>query len=312
MRPESSADKTVMITGAFSYTGKYCVRLLLQRGYKVRTLTFHPRRAHDFGQNVEVSPYNFEHPEQLQRSMEGASTLINTYWVRFPQGKSTFESAVRNTRTLIDAATRAGIKRIVHVSIANPSMTSPLGYYRGKAQLEQAVINSGLSYSILRPTVIFGREDILINNVAWFVRRFPVFGIPGDGRYRVRPIYVEDMAGLMANAVEGRKNEIVDAVGPETFAFAELVGAIAKQLGKSTRLVHMPAPLAYAATRLTGWVVEDVILTWEEYRGLMDDLLAPDGPSTGETNLSLWLAENKEDVGSTYASEVARHFKQVS
>ena len=308
MRLENSADNTIIITGAYSYTGRYATRLLLERGYKVRTLTFHPLRGHEFGQSVQVFPYSFEDPAKLQRSMQGASTLINTYWVRFPRGPSTFESAVKNTMTLIDAAKRAGIKRVVHVSIANPSLRSPLGYYKGKAQLEQAVINSGLSYTILRPTVIFGREDILINNIAWFVRRFPVFGIPGDGRYRVRPIYVGDMAKLMADTVEKQTDEIIDAVGPETFTFSELVWTIAKHLGRSTRLVQMPVSLAYAATRLTGWFVGDVILTWEEYRGLMDDLLAPEGPSSGETRLSQWLGENGEYIGRSYASEVARHF----
>jgi uncharacterized protein YbjT (DUF2867 family) len=309
MSPENSGDSTVIVTGAFSYTGKYATRLLLERGYKVRTLTFHPRREHEFGQGIEVYPYDFDDPVELQRSMQGASTLINTYWVRFPRGKSTFESAVRNTKTLIGAAKRVGIKRIVHVSIANPSLSSPLGYYRGKAQLEEAVIHSGLSYTILRPTVIFGREDILINNIAWFVRRFPIFGIPGDGRYRVRPVYVKDMARLMADAVGEKCNKVVDAMGPETYSFEELVGTIARHVGKVPRLVRMPFPLAYAITKFTGWFMGDVILTWEEYRGLMDDLLAPEGPSTGETRLSGWLAENGELIGHIYASEVARHFK---
>ena len=194
--------KTVVITGAFSYTGKYATRLLLGRGYTVRTLTHHPDRENPFGEKVQVFPYSFDDPDRLSQALRGASTLINTYWVRFARGESTFETAVQNTRTLIAVARDAGVKRIVHVSIANPSVQSPLGYYKGKAQLEQAVIDSGLSYAILRPTVIFGVEDILINNIAWFLRRFPVFGIPGDGRYAIRPIYVEDMARLLADAVD--------------------------------------------------------------------------------------------------------------
>ena len=144
---------TVVITGAFSYTGKYATRLLLSRGHKVRTLTYHPERANPFGDQVQVFPYNFDNPEQLTQTLRGASTLINTYWVRFPRGQTTFETAVRNTRTLIRAAKDAGVKRIVHVSIANPSLESPLGYYKGKAHVEKAVIDSGLSYAILRPTV---------------------------------------------------------------------------------------------------------------------------------------------------------------
>jgi len=297
-----------VITGAFSYTGKYATRLLLNRGYNVRTLTYHPERAHPFGDKVQVFPYNFGDPDQLTQSLLGASTLINTYWVRFPRGRSTFETAVQNTRTLIRAAKNAGVKRIVHVSIANPSLESNLGYYKGKAHLEQAVVESGLSYTILRPTVIFGPEDILINNIAWFVRRFPAFGIPGDGRYRIRPIYVEDMARLIADAVEREENAVLDAVGPETYTFEELVRQIAAQLRRRTRLVHLPMPVAYVSTLLTGWFVGDVVLTWEEYKGLMDNLLAPEGPSTAETCLSQWLAANREQIGMKYASEVARHY----
>ena len=299
---------TTVITGAFSYTGKYATRLLLERGHTVRTLTFHVNRENPFGDRVKVFPYNFENPAQLTESLRGASTLINTYWVRFPHGSSTFEKAVANTRTLINAAKRAGIKRIVHVSIAKPSLDSPLGYYKGKAELEESVKESGLSYAIVRPTVIFGAEDILINNIAWFLRRFPVFGIPGDGRYSIRPIYVEDMARLIVELAERSDNTVVDAVGPETFTFEELVKLIAAELGRRVRLIHMPMPLAYLSTRVIGWFVGDVVLTWQEYKGLMANLLAPTGPPTGETRLSRWLTQNRETVGRQYASEVGRHF----
>jgi NADH dehydrogenase len=263
-----------------------------------------------FGETVEVFPYSFDRPDELTKSLLGTSTLINTYWVRFPRGESTFEAAVRNTRTLIAAAKDAGVRRIVHVSIANPSADSPLGYYRGKAEVEQAVIDSGLAYTIVRPTVIFGAEDILINNIAWFVRRVPVFGIPGDGSYRIRPIYVEDMARLMAEAVDARGNAVIDAVGPETYTFEELVRLIARSIGRSVHLVHVPTSLAYLVTLVTGWLVGDVVLTWEEYRGLMGNLLAPEGPPSGTTRLSEWLAAHKELVGMRYASEVARHYNE--
>jgi uncharacterized protein YbjT (DUF2867 family) len=170
------------------------------------------------------------------------------------------------------------------------------------------VIGSGLSYAILRPTVIFGVEDILINNIAWFLRRFPVFGIPGDGRYAIRPIYVEDMARLIADAATQTGNSVLDAVGPETFSFEGLVRLIAGRLGRSVRLVHLPPLLVYMTTLAIGRIVGDVVLTWEEYRGLMGNLLASDAPSTGQTRLSDWLAENRERVGRHYASELARHY----
>jgi NADH dehydrogenase len=308
MQEKNTRGETVVITGAFSYTGKYATKLLLNRGYKVRTLTNHPDRENPFGDRVEVFPYQFDYPEHLTETLRGASTLINTYWVRFPRGKTTFETAVHNTRTLIAAAKDAGVRRIVHVSIANPSPQSPLGYYRGKAQLEQVVIESGLSHAIVRPTVIYGLEDILINNIAWFIRHFPVFAVPGDGCYGVRPIYVEDMAQLMVEVAGQEENTVFDAVGPETFTFEELVRLIAAEVGRPVRIVRVPAHLAYLCTRLAGLMMRDVVLTWEEYKGLMSNLLAPQGPPTGETRLNQWLSENHEQIGRHYASEVARHY----
>jgi hypothetical protein len=97
-------------------------------------------------------------------------------------------------------------------------------------------------------------------------------------------------------------------VGPETFSFEELVRLIAKSVGQQVRLIHLPAGLAYLSTLVTGWMVGDVVLTWEEYKGLMGNLLAPDGPAAGQMRLSQWLAKNSERVGKNYASEVARHY----
>ena len=143
------------------------------------------------------------------------------------------------------------------------------------------------------------------------MRHFPVFAIPGDGCYGIRPIYVQDMARLLADAVGREGNSVLDAVGPETYTFVELVKLIANQLGRRTSVVHVPMLAAYMATRLAGWFVGDVVLTWEEYQGLMDGLLAPEGASTGETCLSQWLAANREQIGKRYASEVARHYARI-
>lgn len=307
-RPDGGS-RTAVITGAFSYTGKYTTQLLLEHGYRIRTLTNHPRRASPFGSDVEVHPYHFDQPALLAESLRGADTLLNTYWLRFPHRGLTYETAVRNTQALLAAARRVGVRRIVHVSIANPSLDSPLGYYSGKARLEEAVRLSGMSYAILRPTVIFGREDILINNIAWFLRNFPVFGIPGDGRYGIQPIYVEDMAALMADAAAREDSYTQDATGPETYSFEELVRLIASTLERRVRLVHVPTGLAYLATRCVGWWVRDVVLTRDEYRGLMGNLLVSHQPPAGRTSLRAWLAENRDSVGQRYASELHRHFR---
>ena len=307
----TGSKDTVVITGAFSFTGKYATRILLERGYKVRTLTSRRVTEDEFAGRVETSPFQFDSPDKLATALEGASALINTYWVRFPRKGVTFETAVRNTRNLIRAAQSVGVKRIVHVSIANPSLDSPLEYYKGKAELEEAVKGSGLSFAIVRPTVIFGQEDILINNIAWCLRKLPMFGVPGDGKYGVRPIYVEDMARLLVSCVESDRNQIVDAIGPESYSFEGLVRMIGREIGARVRVFHVPMIAAYLSTRVLGWAVGDVVLTWEEYKGLMANLLAPEGPATGETRFSEWIKLHRESVGKNYASEVARHYARA-
>ncbi len=211
------------VTGAFGYSGKYIAKRLLAEGRPVITLTNSTDRANVFGDRIQVFPFHFEQPDELARSLHGVETLYNTYWVRFNHPLFSHADAVRNTLVLFEAARRAGVRRIVHVSITNPAEDSPLEYFSGKARLERALIESGLSYAILRPTVLFGKEDILINNIAWALRHLPVFGVFGDGRYRLQPIYVDDLAELAVRWGDATENVIVNAIGPETFTYRELV-----------------------------------------------------------------------------------------
>jgi NADH dehydrogenase len=175
-----------LVTGAFSNAGSHIARRLLDAGRRVRTLSFHPSRPHQLQTSVEALPYRFDDPDALACSLEGVSTLYNTYWVRFDHGHTTFEQAVERSRALFIAAQRAGVERIVHLSITNPSISSPLPYFRGKALVEDALAQAGVPYSIVRPTWIFGGDqDTLVNNIAWILRRMPVFTVPGSGAYPV-------------------------------------------------------------------------------------------------------------------------------
>lgn len=298
-----------VVTGAFGYTGKTITRRLLAKGVQVKTLTGHPDRENPFGDRVSIAPFNFDNPAALAESLRGVTTLYNTYWVRFEHGDATFARAVENTRTLVAAAGEAGVRRIVHVSITNPEPDSPLPYFRGKALLEETIMQSGLSYAIIRPTVIFGLEDILLNNIAWILRRFPAFAVPGDGSYRLQPIYVEDMADIAVRAGEQAENAVIDAVGPDIFTFDELVCLVAEKTGSRARILHLPPGLALFLSRLVSLGVGDVVLTRDEVAGLMANLLVSDDPPTGQTRLADWLEENAASVGVRYASELARHYR---
>jgi len=294
------------VTGAFGFTGKYITKKLLAFGEKVQTLTNSVNRFNPFGDRVTIASFNFDKPELLVESLKNTKVLYNTYWVRFNHKLFKHSEAVHNTLVLFEAAKKAGVERIVHVSITNPSEESPLEYFHGKAVLEKALINSGLSYSILRPAVIFGTEDILVNNIAWMLRRLPVFGVFGDGKYRLQPIFVEDMADLAIQEGKTRENRIVDATGPETFTYADLARTIGTIIGKRRKIISVPDWLGYFVASIVGKIKGDITLTREEIKGLKSDLLATSSPPAGKTKLTEWVKANKDTLGVNYANEIAR------
>lgn len=297
-----------LVTGAFSYTGRAIAARLLDSGRRVRTLTGHPDRPDPLSGEVEAAPYTFDQPERLVRFMTGVTTLYNTYWVRFERGGRSFGQAVRNSRTLFEAAREAGVRRIVHVSIAKPDVAPPLPYYVGKAQVERDLAAVGVPHFVVRPTVVFGRDDVLVNNMAWLLRRFPVFAIPGSGGYRVRPVHIDDVARLCVEAGAGEGDGSVDAVGPETFTFRDWVATVREAIGARSWLVHVPPALVPAATWGIGVALRDVLLTREELTGLMAELVVTDGPATGQIAFSDWLQEQASELGTEWASEIGRHF----
>lgn len=296
------------MTGAFSYSGRFVASQLLERGRDVRTLTNHPRPDEPLASRIPTYPLDFSNDAALVTALTGSDTLYNTYWVRAPHGDLTHEVAVQNTRRLIDAARRAGVRRIVQTSIANPT-ESTTSYYRGKAALEEAVRSAGLSYGIVRPTLLFGEGDVLINNIAWLLRHLPVFAIPGNGRFRLQPMHVTDHARLLVEVGSQAADLVVDSAGPEVFTFDELVRLLRRAMHLRTLVVHVPPALAMAGATLAGRLAGDVLLTRDELDDLMHDILISHEPPRGTTRLTDWLALHRDEVGRHYASEMTRHYR---
>lgn len=294
------------VTGAFGYSGRVIAEKLLSRGEKVVTLTNSLHKPNPFGDSVQAIPFHFDQPERLEESLAGVDVLYNTYWIRFNHRRFSHAEAVANSRVLFQAAKNAGVRRVVHTSIANPSEDSDLEYYRGKATLERALIETGLSYAILRPTVLFGREDILINNIAWMVRHLPVVGVFGDGKYGIRPIHVDDFAELAIEQGAAGEKTIVDAVGPESFPYVDLVKTTCRLLHCRRLVIPVPPAVGYSAAWGLGLILRDVVLTWPEIQGLMRGLLDTEGPPTGQTRLTDWIQDHADSLGRRYASELAR------
>jgi len=300
------------VTGAFGYSGRYIAQRLLEAGYSVIALTNSLRRQNPFGEKVQAFPFHFDQPSMLWETLKGVEILINTYWIRFDHRRFTHSEAVANTKILFQAAKAAGVRRIVHVSITNPDIKSDLPYFRGKAELESALQGLGVSHCILRPAVLFGKEDILVNNIAWSLRHLPVFGVFGAGDYKLQPIYVDDLAAAAVAKASGTTNEVINAIGPETFTYRELAETIKRAVGLRRAVVSVPPELGYWACRMLGLFVRDVIITRQEIRGLMENRLCVDAAPLGTTKLTDWIVEHKVTLGRKYTSEMARRVDRLA
>jgi len=301
----------ILITGAFGYSGKEIATQLLQRGEKLKTLTNSATKHNPFGSQIEIAPLCFDNKKELTKEMLGYDILINTYWVRFNHKRFTHNEAVTNTKTLFECAKEAGIKKIVHVSITNPNENSDLEYFKGKAILEKKLIESGLGYSIVRPAVLFGKGDILINNIVWMIRHFPIFGVFGKGDYKLQPIHITDFAKIIVKECYSGSNAIKNAIGPETFTYRELANKIMEILHISKSIISIYPLTGFLLGKIIRIVKKDITITREEIKGLMDNLLYVDDISLGKIRLSEWLERQSDTIGIYYANELSRR-KQLN
>jgi uncharacterized protein YbjT (DUF2867 family) len=299
-----------LVTGAFGFTGSRIAERLLEHGREVRTLTRRPDSHHPLSSRLGAQAPRFDDPAALRGQLDGVERLFVTYWMRFPRGGATWPQMVANIGRLVDAARDSGVRRVVYISVSNAAPDASTAYFRAKAAAEDHVRRAAPSYAIVRPTLLYGEGDILINNMAWTLRRLPIFGIPGDGQYRVQPVHVDDVAELCLELGESDANVERDACGPEVFTFDELVRLVRGAVGSRARLVHMPPSVVLATTSVLGWLVRDVVLTRDEIRELTESLLvARPGTAARPTRLTDWLAERGETIGRRYSSELGRNFR---
>jgi len=292
-----------LVTGAFGNTGAAITALLHQRGRRVRTLTDHPPAGGREG--IEVVPFSGG-GDRLAEAFEGVSTFYNTFWMRTGDAHGAYDAAVERSIALVSAAERAGVERIVHLSVAKPSIDSPYPYFRAKAKVEEALRAASVPASVVRPALIFGGHSVLLNNLAWILRRAPVFGLAGDGSYRVRPVHVDDVAALCVDLAGRGETATVDAVGPERPTYDELVRLVSDAVGSRTRIVHLPPRVVLGGSWVLGRALRDQLLTADELYSTMEGLADTDGPSTGQTSLAAWVQGHGDELGRHYVNERRR------
>lgn len=297
------------VTGAFGFTGRHIAERLLGLGREVVTLSRRSGDGDPLAARVTIRRLDFGQRSALPGALAGVDTLYNTYWMRFPRRGRTFESLVGESRELFEAAERAGVRRIVHISVVNARSDAPTPYVRAKAAVEAAVRASSLEWAIVRPTLTFGPDDILVNNLAWALRRLPVYGMPGFGRYRLQPVHVEDVARICVEAANEPSGVTVDAAGPETLTYRELVDLVRSVVGSRSMVLPMPRTAVLGAASVLGLLVRDQVLTRDEVEELTSSLLTSTEPVRGRIRLSDWVAANAERLGRRWASEIARNYQ---
>jgi NADH dehydrogenase len=297
-----------VVTGAFDFTGRYLARRLLALGRRVNTLTAHPDREHSFGREIRATGFDFDAPAILEGHLSGATTLYNTYWIRFERGPATYALVLEQTRVLLQAAAQAGIRRIVHFSSIGADPAADLPFFRAKGEAERLVRDSGLDWTIIRPTLLFGGDGTLFNNLAWMLRRFPAFPVCGRGDYPVQPVHVDDVAELAIDAAHRGGNRLLDAAGVETYAYADLVTRIARATGSRVRLLQVRKDRLLQMTRIVGGLVNDVVLTPDEIEALTGGRMVSAATPAGHTTFSDWVQKHGPHLGVRYRSELERHF----
>jgi len=305
---QSAVPQYDIVTGAFDYTGRHIAVKLLESGHRVGTITRCPGRSYVLGERVGVLPY-FDKPAALEESLRGVDTVYNTHWTRFDRGSSTFENAIKNIDVLLEAAQRAGVRKFVHISVSNADRNPRFPYFRNKCKVEEKIRNSGIDYAILRPALIFGPEEILINNIFYFLKHYHAFAIPGDGNYKIQPIHVDDLADMAIKSVHEKGNLELNVAGPEDFTFNELVGLLEKESGTFSFVFHASPTIALLCAKAIGKILlHDTVLTKDEMDSLIEGLLESQNPERGNIRFSDWLKGNKNIAGERYAHELRRHY----
>lgn len=273
-------DRLVVMFGGSGFLGRYIAQELLAAGARVRFAERDPRRAWflkplgNLGQTQFVAA-NVTHKESVARAVQGADAVINL--VGILSGK--FDKVhVEGARNVAEAAAAAGVSTLLHVSALGADPRADSAYGRTKGLGEEAVRKAFPAATILRPSIVFGREDNFINRFAGLIRALPVLPMI-RGKAKFQPVYVVDVAQAAATALlrpEAYAGKTYELGGPEVMTMGEINAWIAKETGRHPLIADVPDAIAGVGARLTGWL-PGAPITWDQWRMLQKDNVASPG-----------------------------------
>jgi len=298
---------TYMVTGAFSFTGRHVAKRLLEEGEEVRTMTRFPQSASPFAEAVPAVPFDYDDVGALTQALRGCDRLINTYWRRQPEGNLGYDRVVQQSKNLFAAAKAVGIERIVHMSINDPH-GKKFPYFRAKCATERAVRECTVSSVVVRPQLVFGDGELLINNLAWTLRQSRLAAVPGDGQYLMQPIHASDYAELIVGLSRNRRDGVVNGVGPDVMTYDDMVSMVGNAIGRKPRILHVhPKFFDRVARLINRFVEEPTVLDYEVYGCLVENGVVPREPQ-GTRRLVDWLRDHADSLGRRYADQDRRPF----
>jgi len=312
----------IAITGALSYTGRYITQLLINRfgANNIRIVNICNRKQKnpfaDTGLELIEYPYSFQNPSDMSKALEGSRLFVATYFTRFDNFQVSRNQVVDNAKTLVDCALEAGVERYVYTSHTQSNIASHIPYIAGKAKVEAYVKDKFAGrYGIVKPCTIFGdtpEESIVVNNLAYLLRTFPVMAVVGDGRYPLHPVHVRDMARLCVETGlddQGEGEYDWDAVNPEKMDFIDLLTTTRDIIGTRCWLqTHVPLDLAYWCTKPLNWYHQDILIDKTDVELMTHHITCSHKEPLGRIKFSDWIWENRHELGRQYISSLQRYY----
>jgi NADH dehydrogenase len=245
----------ICVLGGSGFVGRHLCHQLVARGYRVTVPTRDRERAKSLITlpTADVFTADVHDAATLKRVVRGCDAVVNLIGVLHEgQGKASFRQAhVDLARKVVEACRQRGVNRLLHMSALNAAVSAPSAYLRSKGEAELIVRESGLDYTIFRPSVIFGRDDHFLNLFAKLARVMPVIAL-GSPDARFQPIYVEDVARVFTESVTKLESfgRVYDLAGPKVYTLRELVEWVAQVSGHHRPIIGLNATLSYWQARV--------------------------------------------------------------
>lgn len=236
----------IFLSGATGFVGGNLLKEMLRQGLKVRCLVRNPSRAEAIKQpGIELAQGDVTDRDSIARALADGNidTAIHLVGILAETGKTTFKAIHKEgTRNMVEACKANGVRRFIHISALGTRANARSEYHKTKWEAEEIIRDSGLEYTIFRPSVLFGKEDKFANFFAGILKISPVIMVPGDGKNKMQPVSVTDLVKAMTMAVKDSQhiNKVYEVAGPEKLAFNEIIDTICKVLGKSRLKIHIP------------------------------------------------------------------------